>query len=61
MDGFGPVGAPGFGEQTWGEYRVRVGHTLTANSSLSVFVSGIAGSSLVGDNTHVGVDYRATF
>jgi len=61
VDGFGPVAAPGVGQQTWGEYRVRVGHSLSANASLSLFVSGIAGSSLVGDNTHVGVDYRATF
>jgi hypothetical protein len=61
IDGFGPVAAPGLGEQAWGEYRVRVGHSINAHSALSLFVSGIAGSSLVGDNTHVGVDYRATF
>jgi hypothetical protein len=61
VDGFGPVAPPGVGRQTWGEYRVRVGHSISANSSLSLFVAGVAGSSLVGDNTHVGVDYRATF
>jgi hypothetical protein len=61
VDGFGPVAAPSVGQQTWGEYRVRVGHSVSGNSSLSLFVSGIAGSSLVGDDTHVGIDYRATF
>jgi len=61
IDGFGPVGAPGIERQTWGEYRVRVGHSLGAHSALSLFVAGIAGTPVVGDSTHIGVDYRATF
>jgi len=61
VDGFGPVGAPAMERQTWGEYRVRVGHAISANSTLSLFVAGIAGTPVVGDGAHVGVDYRATF
>jgi hypothetical protein len=61
VDGFGPVAAPPLGEQSWLEYRARLGHRLTENSALSAFVAGVAGSSVAGDATHVGVDYRLTF
>jgi hypothetical protein len=61
VDGLGMVAAPAVGRQTWGEYRVRIGHAISAQSALSLFVSLIAGSSLVGSNSHVGIDYRVRF
>lgn len=61
VDGFGPVLAGPVGAQTWLEYRARIGHSVTTRSSLNLFVSGIAGTSTVGDSVHVGVDYRVVF
>jgi hypothetical protein len=61
VDGFGALPAPAVGDQTWVEYRARVGHSLTARSSLSFYVSGVAGTPIVGDSADVGLDYRVTF
>jgi hypothetical protein len=61
VDGFGPVTASGVGKQTWVEYRARLGHSITAHSALSLFVAGVAGTSIVGDSVHVGADYRVVF
>jgi len=61
VDGFGPLPTPAVGDQTWVEYRARLGHALSARSSLSLFVAGVAGTSAVGDSVHVGVDYKVVF
>lgn len=61
IDGFGPTAAGPIGQQSWIEYRARLGHSLSRNSALSLFVAGIAGTSPVAMATHVGVDYRVTF
>jgi hypothetical protein len=61
VDGFGPLSPAPVGAQTWAEYRARVGHSVTAHSSLNLFVSGVAGTPTVGDSVHIGVDYRVVF
>jgi len=61
IDGIGPVAAPPAGQQTWVEYRVRLGRAISHSSAISVFVAGIAGTATVGDAEHVGVDYRIVF
>ena len=58
VPGFGFVGADPLGRPTWVEYGARVGYSLNKRSTISVFVTGVAGSAQVDGHAHVGIDYR---
>jgi hypothetical protein len=61
VDGFGPLTPTPVTAQSWVEYRARLGHSLSPTSSLSLYVSGLSGGSLLGTNLGVGVDFRVVF
>ncbi len=61
VDGFEDIPAPAVGEQTWVEYRARLGHSVTTRSALSLYVAGVAGTAAIGDSVSLGADYRITF
>ena len=61
VPGFGAVPAGSVGRQTWVEFGARVGHAVTRNSTLSLFVTGVEGGGLVGGSAHGGIDYRVSF
>ena len=61
IPGFGFVPANRFGQLTWLEYGAHIGYSFTPRSTLSVFVTGLAGLDGVGGSGHAGVDYRMTF
>ncbi|MFI4934372.1 MAG: autotransporter outer membrane beta-barrel domain-containing protein, partial [Caulobacterales bacterium] len=61
IPGFGPVPAGAIADQTWAEFGARAGYSFGPRSNLSLFVTAVQGSSVIGGYAHGGLDYRVTF
>jgi len=61
VDGFGPITSTPVPSQTWVEYRARFGHALGPKTTLSFYVTGLAGTEPVGAPIAAGLDLKVVF